>query len=126
MAPSDGFADWSPPTDDMSGRHNVPFVRLTSNEYVSSSEQETPMTSTRPGSLYTITELTERSEVSRTVDHLSVQQRGTDSTPGSSTTTDYGQVLGKHFSMFKDCLSFLVVLSASNYPKGTAANQSAS
>lgn len=78
------------------------------------------MTSTRPGSLYTITELTERSEVSRTVDHLSVQQRGTDSTLRSSTTTDYGQVLGKHsFSVFKVCFSFLVTLSASNYLPGT-------
>lgn len=94
MAPPDDFADWSPPTDDTSGRHNVPFVRLTtSNEYLSPPEQGTPMMSTRPGSLYTITELTERSEVTRNGDFLPVGQDLIDSTPRSSTTTDYGQIL---------------------------------
>ncbi|PIL36877.1 hypothetical protein GSI_00567 [Ganoderma sinense ZZ0214-1] len=89
MAPPDDFADWSPPTDDASGRHNVPFVRLTSNEYVSPPEQGTPILSTRPGTLYTITELTEHSEVTRNGDYLSVHG----STAGSSTITDYGQIL---------------------------------
>lgn len=98
MAPPDDFADWSPPSDDTSGRHNVPFVRLTtSNEYLSPPEQGSLMMSTRPGSLYTITELTERSEVTRNGDFLPVHQDHTDSTHRSSTTTDYGQVLGKPF-----------------------------
>ncbi|KAI1789022.1 hypothetical protein LXA43DRAFT_601149 [Ganoderma leucocontextum] len=92
MPPPHDFADWSPPTDDASGRHNVPFVRLTSTEYISSPDQ-TPRTSTRPGSLYTITELTEHSEISRNEDRLSMQQDRTNSTLRSSTTTDYGQVL---------------------------------
>ena len=97
MPPPQDYADWSPPTDDTSGRHHVPFVRLTSSsEYVSSPEAET-RTSTRPGSvwtLYTITELTERSETSRHGDHLQAQLRNSNTTHGTSITSDYGQVLG--------------------------------
>ncbi|KAI0751444.1 hypothetical protein C8Q80DRAFT_1157328 [Daedaleopsis nitida] len=103
MAPPEDYADWSPPSDTASGRHNVPFVRLTQSEYVSSSEQETTRASTRPGSLYTITEMTERTEDSRDwpppVPHhhpppfTQMQMGGSRTTILSSITTDYGQVI---------------------------------
>ncbi|TBU31998.1 hypothetical protein BD311DRAFT_775557 [Dichomitus squalens] len=96
MPPPEDYADWSPPTDDASGRHNVPFVRLTSSsDYVSSPDAETTRTSTRPGSvwtLYTITELTERSENSRHGD-FPPEPRDSNTTFRTSTTSDYGQVL---------------------------------
>ncbi|KAI0722989.1 hypothetical protein C8Q76DRAFT_793974 [Earliella scabrosa] len=101
MPPPEDYADWSPPSDTASGRHHVPFVRLTQSEYVSSSEQETTRASTRPGSLYTITEMTERTEDSRDwapVPHphpppFIHAQPGSRTTIISSVTTDYGQVI---------------------------------
>ncbi|KAH9927122.1 HBS1 N-terminus-domain-containing protein [Epithele typhae] len=100
IPPPDDYADWSPPSDNGSGRHNVPFVRLTQSEYVSSSEQETTRASTRPGSLYTIAEQTEYSEDSKDwppapspfamLHGLPAGSRGT---LMSSITTDYGQMI---------------------------------
>ena len=96
MLPPD-YADWSPPSDSGSGRHNVPIVRLTQSDYVSSSEQETTRASTRPGTLYTIEELTERTEDSRDwgpapagLNTLHGQAAGTRATYMSSISTDYG------------------------------------
>ncbi|OSC98689.1 hypothetical protein PYCCODRAFT_964801 [Trametes coccinea BRFM310] len=103
LPPSDGEDDWSSTTDTTSGRHNVPLVRLTASDYLSSSEQETTRASTHPGSLYTITELTELSEDARDWEpsprHLPapldpyLQPGGSRATLHSSITTDYGQVI---------------------------------
>ncbi|KAI0722179.1 hypothetical protein C8T65DRAFT_134536 [Cerioporus squamosus] len=97
MPPPEDYPDWSPPSDNASGRHNVPFVRLTQSEYVSSSEQETTRASTRPGSLFTITELTERTEDSKdwgpAPQILHAQPRDSRTTIVSSASTDYGQVV---------------------------------
>ncbi|TFK92963.1 hypothetical protein K466DRAFT_538835 [Polyporus arcularius HHB13444] len=97
MPPPEDYADWSPPPDNASGRHNVPFVRLTQSEYVSSSEQETTRASTKPGSLYTITEITERTEDSKdwgsATQMLHGRPRDSRTTIVSSTSTDYGQVV---------------------------------
>ena len=119
LPPPDDYADWSPPSDNASGRHNVPFVRLTSSEYVSSSEQETTRESTRPGSLYTITEMTEHTEDSRDWRPPSIslapfhypQAAGSRGTLMSSISTDYGQVIGtSHFfilvSPLSGCLAY--------------------
>lgn len=101
MPPPEDYADWSPPSDNASGRHNVPFVRLTQSEYMSSSEQETTRASTKPGSLYTITELTERTEDSKDWDPapraLHARPRDSRTTMESSASTDYGQVVGEWF-----------------------------
>ncbi|KAI0771977.1 hypothetical protein BD413DRAFT_475037 [Trametes elegans] len=97
--PFDEEGDWSSTTDTTSGRHNLPFVRLTQSDYLSSSEQETTRASTRPGSLYTITELTERTEESKGFDTISqtpppyLHAGGSRATIMSSVTTDYGQPL---------------------------------
>ncbi|RPD66692.1 hypothetical protein L226DRAFT_115691 [Lentinus tigrinus ALCF2SS1-7] len=97
MPPPEDYGDWSPPSDNASGRHNVPFVRLTQSDYVSSSEQETTRASTRPGSLFTITELTERTEDSRDwgppPQFHYAHPRESHTTNMSSASTDYGQVI---------------------------------
>ncbi|KAJ2975249.1 hypothetical protein NUW54_g11763 [Trametes sanguinea] len=104
LPPVDGEDDWSSTTDTTSGRHNVPLVRLTASDYLSSSEQETTRASTHPGTLYTITELTELSEDGRDWEpsprHLPapldpyLQPGGSRATLLSSVTSDYGQVIG--------------------------------
>ncbi|KAH9850047.1 hypothetical protein C2E23DRAFT_905383 [Lenzites betulinus] len=103
--PPDDEGDWSSTTDSTSGRHNVPFVRLTQSDYFSSSDQETTRASVRPGSLYTITERTERSDDDRDwevppphlVQHPTgppyMHAGGSRVTLLSSVTTDYGQVI---------------------------------
>ena len=101
IPPPEDYGDWSPPSDSASGRHNVPFVRLTQSDYVSSSEQESVHTSTRPRSLYTITEMTERTEDSRDWDPPPMAMGyhghvgGSRATNLSSISTDYGQVIGE-------------------------------
>ncbi|KAI0824665.1 hypothetical protein BC628DRAFT_1410793 [Trametes gibbosa] len=104
--PSDDEGDWSSTTDSTSGRRNVPFVRLTQSDYFSSSDQETTRASVRPGSLYTITERTERSDDGRDWEealpqHLTqhlvgppyIHAGGSRATLLSSVTTDYGQLI---------------------------------
>ncbi|KAI9066374.1 hypothetical protein FKP32DRAFT_1566029, partial [Trametes sanguinea] len=103
LPPVDGEDDWSSTTDTTSGRHNVPLVRLTASDYLSSSEQETTRASTHPGTLYTITELTELSEDGRDWEpsprHLPapldpyLQPGGSRATLLSSVTSDYGQLI---------------------------------
>ncbi|KAI0676986.1 hypothetical protein C8Q78DRAFT_960253 [Trametes maxima] len=109
--PPDEDGDWSSTTDTSSGRHNVPFVRLTPSDYFSSSDQETTRASVRPGTLYTIQELTELSEDSRDwashaeqqeqqplpVDPYSQASNGSRATLLSSVTTDYGQIIDRTF-----------------------------
>ncbi|CDO74289.1 hypothetical protein BN946_scf184663.g10 [Trametes cinnabarina] len=101
--PLDGDADWSSTTDTSSGRHNIPLVRLTASDYLSSSEQETTRASTHPGTLYTITEITELSEDGRDWEPSPrnlpaplapyMQPGGSRATLLSSVTTDYGQIV---------------------------------
>ncbi|KAI0650146.1 hypothetical protein C8Q79DRAFT_1006444 [Trametes meyenii] len=106
--PLDEDGDWSSTTDTSSGRHNVPFVRLTPSDYFSSSDQETTQASVRPGTLYTIQELTELSEDSRDWASPADQQQqplppdpylqaggGSRATLISSVTTDYGQIIDR-------------------------------
>lgn len=115
VPPYEDDADWSPPEDDASGRHNIPreqLIRLTS-------DQETIRASTRPGSLYTITEMTERTEDSRDWDPEPVphphQPAYTHGLPAgsrmsllSSITTDYGQLIGKSYCVHADICSYFI------------------
>ncbi|KAI0637925.1 hypothetical protein C8Q77DRAFT_1153620 [Trametes polyzona] len=102
--PSDDEGDSSSTSDSTSGRHNLPFVRLTQSDYFSSSDQETTRASVRPGTLYTISERTELSESSRAwgaaPQHVEppyvnpyLQPAGSRVTLQSSVTTDYGQII---------------------------------
>ncbi|KAL1946589.1 hypothetical protein VTO73DRAFT_14693 [Trametes versicolor] len=103
LPPQDDDGDWSSTTDSTSGRHNVPFVRLTQSDYFSSSDQETTRASVRPGTLYTITELTELTEDPRGWRPVSQHTQaptnpylhpgGSRATLMSSVTTDYGQLI---------------------------------
>ncbi|KAH9894386.1 hypothetical protein C8Q73DRAFT_745894 [Cubamyces lactineus] len=101
--PSDDEGDYSWVSDTSSGRHNIPLVRLTASDLLSSSEQETTRTSIQFGTLSTITEITERTEDSRDwvpsphhppppLDPYA-QPRGSHVTLLSSVSTDYGQVI---------------------------------
>lgn len=103
--PSDDEGDYSWVSDTSSGRHNIPLVRLTASDLLSSSEQETTRTSIQFGTLSTITEITERTEDSRDwvpsphrppppLDPYA-QPRGSHVTLLSSVSTDYGQVIGQ-------------------------------
>ncbi|KAI0356515.1 hypothetical protein OH77DRAFT_1535381 [Trametes cingulata] len=97
--PSDDEGDWSSTTDSTSGRHNVPFVRLTPSDQFSDRA-----TSYMPRhTLSTISERTEQSEDGRGWDppppHSTqsvnpyLQPGGSRATLLSSVTTDYGQVI---------------------------------
>ncbi|KAI0332464.1 hypothetical protein GY45DRAFT_1344655 [Cubamyces sp. BRFM 1775] len=101
--PSDDEGDYSWISETSSGRHNVPLVRLTTSDLLSSSEQETTRTSIQFGTLSTITEITERTDDSRDwvpsphrppppLDPYT-QPRGSRITLQSSVSTDYGQVI---------------------------------